>query len=152
MGSRPQRVYLQNNYLYRFPVEYSDLLTTRSSNEDERFSGSSNSSGSLLLRSDEICDSSLDFLQRQRTLKARKLGKKKRKQKTKCCTVFNRICLCLFAFLACLGIFFYWSMWLVKHNSTCSPNFEEPMLTNSTKFHWVRFLGLSDFKILLKLT
>lgn len=138
-SSRPQRVYLQNNYLYRFPVDYSDLLTTRCSNEDDRFNGS-NSSGSLLLRNDAIADSELDF-HRQHLKNAQTLGKKKHKQKPKYCNLFNRLALCLLAFLLCLGVFFYWSMWLVKVNSTCNSGFEEPTWTNSTKFNRVSFFG-----------
>lgn len=132
--SRSQRAYVQNNYLYRFPVDYSDILVTHSTNEEDKFGGST-SSGSLLLRQDAVYDSDLEFLQ-QRLQKHLKCSKKKRRKRPqKHFKHFNHVCLGLFAFLAVLGAFFYWSMWLV---SRCDTNVDESLPTkNTTKYHWV---------------
>ncbi|KAI6191585.1 hypothetical protein M3Y97_00244000 [Aphelenchoides bicaudatus] len=133
MGSRQrERAYLQNNYLYRFPVDYTDL-SARCPNEDDRFNGS-NSSGSLLLRNDAIGDSEFDFHLKAKNVQ--KPGKKRLKKKSSKCNFFNRLCLFAFVFLLFIGVFFYWSMWLVKLNYKCGPNLDEPFTSNSTKFHW----------------
>lgn len=132
--SRSQRAYVHNNYLYRFPVDYSDILVTRSANDEDKFNGST-SSGSLLLRQDAVYDSDLDFLQQkiQRNLKC---SKKRKKRCAKQIRRFNHLCLFLLVFLAFLGIVFYWSMWLV---SRCDISLDETLPTkNSTKYHWVK--------------
>lgn len=146
--SRSQRAYVQNNYLYRFPVDYSDLLATRAS-EDDKFNGS-NSSGSLLLRHDAVYDSDFDFIQQRLIQKPiPKLVKSKRKRKKKSCKYFNHLFLCLLFSLSLIGVFFYFSMWLVKHNSSkCEVlQFEESTTSNSTNFHWVIILFKAFYQI-----
>lgn len=144
MSSRSQRTYLHsNNYLYRFPVEHSDLLS--GANEEDRFNGS-NSSGSLLLRNDAIGDVSSEYVQQTRR------SSRKRRKRKKPCNTFNRFCLCLLGLLSVIGLVLYLSFWLVKINSIKCGAFvekeEEGVIRNLSTYHWVSLTAMRHFVFL----
>lgn len=145
MSRSQQRAYVQNNHLYRFPVDYSDLLATTATRDEDKLFNGSNSSGSLLLRHDAIYDSDFDFHQQRLVQNTKKPTRRKPKKQSKQCRYFNHLCLCLLVCLSFMGVFFYWSMWLVKLNySKCESNYDETATPNSTNFHWVTITLLAS--------